>query len=65
MLKIGPFFDFRPYLAFSDFRVPQGPRKSDYAQMYVKNVLFVCVFFLNMQKYQKFGLKKIWGDPPP
>ena len=63
MLKIGPFFNFWPYLAFSDFRAPQGPWKSDYAQISLKN-LFFCVF-LNMQKYQKIGLKKIWDGPPP
>ena len=63
MLKIGPFFNFWPYLAFSVFRAPRGPRKSDNAQISLKNFLFLC--FLRICKNTENLVWKKFGVVPP
>ena len=60
MLKIGPFLQFLTiFLAFSDFRVPRGPRKSNYAEIGLKNFLFLCFFWI-CKNIKNLVLKKIW-----
>ena len=52
-----PFFNFWPYLAFSDFCAPRGPRKSDYAQISLK----IFLFFQDIQKSLAKREKKTWA----
>ena len=59
-----PFFRFLNIFGIFRFSRDAGPAKVRLRQNWSQKFSFF-VFLLNMQKYRKFGLKKIWGGPPP
>ena len=59
-----PFFRFLTIFDIFGFSRAAGSAKVRLRSNWSQKFYFF-VFFLNMQKYQKFGLKKIWGGPPP